>query len=284
MSGGSRSTATRCSAVPRRASTQRTSHAACGAGDHGHRHGVPPVPKRTRRALPVGLASGRLWPQGVPGARTRRILPMHAAADPGRRNGGTPVAGADAHRGGRGAFRQARRPTGRFLRVMSDTSEGLVVTHGGVDLRARLRHPVWIFYGVAALLLVAFGVSLVVRPVGQTWSFVDNWLVDAFEVAVALACLAGAVRKSTGRRLGAGARPRVAVLGRRRRHLDVEPDVLGLPGRRPLPRHVPTGLRGPPDPGALLHRTVPGQRLARRRHRRTRGGGRRVPPSPSTPS
>ena len=82
---------------------------------------------------------------------------------------------------------------------MSDASVGVAGRRGGGDLRGRLRDPVWIFYGVAAVLLVAFGVSLVVRPVGHTWSFIDTWLVDAFEVAMALACLAGARRKSTGR-------------------------------------------------------------------------------------
>jgi len=82
---------------------------------------------------------------------------------------------------------------------MSNATAGVASTRGGGDLRAHLRDPAWIFYGVAAVLMVAFGVSLLIRPVGHTWAFVDTWLVDVFEVTMALACLAGALRTSTGR-------------------------------------------------------------------------------------
>jgi len=69
----------------------------------------------------------------------------------------------------------------------------------GATLRARLRDPAWVFYGLAGLLLAAYAVTLFVRPTGQSWSFVDNQLVDAFEVAVALACLARGVTRRPGR-------------------------------------------------------------------------------------
>ena len=82
--------------------------------------------------------------------------------------------------------------------VSPDTST-MAPTPGRAGLGALLGNPVWAFYGVAAVVLVAFGVTLVVRPVGQSWSFVDNQLVDTFEVVVALACLARAVSRRPGR-------------------------------------------------------------------------------------
>jgi len=54
-------------------------------------------------------------------------------------------------------------------------------------------------YVVAALLALAFVVTLLIRPVGQAWPAVDNWGVDSFEVVVALACLARALVPRPGR-------------------------------------------------------------------------------------
>ena len=72
----------------------------------------------------------------------------------------------------------------------------------------RLGNPVWILYGLATVVLVAYGVSLFVRHPGQAWPFVDNQLVDAFEIVLALGCLARAFGPRPGRgpalALGAG--------------------------------------------------------------------------------
>ena len=68
--------------------------------------------------------------------------------------------------------------------------------------------PVLAFYGVALVLLLGFGASLLVRHAGQVWPVIDNQLVDAFEVIVALGCLARGLRRGEGRgtalALGAG--------------------------------------------------------------------------------
>ena len=80
-------------------------------------------------------------------------------------------------------------------------------TAGRADDRERPR-LVLAFYVGAVALLVAYAVSLLVRPSGHGWSLVDNQLLGAFEVALALGCLAGALRLREGRRislvLGAG--------------------------------------------------------------------------------
>ena len=72
----------------------------------------------------------------------------------------------------------------------------------------RVPTPVLAFYGVALVVLVAFGTSLVVRPGGPVWRVIDNEFVDAFEVIVALGCLARGLRRDKGRgtalALGAG--------------------------------------------------------------------------------
>ena len=54
-------------------------------------------------------------------------------------------------------------------------------------------------YEVAGALAVAYAASLVVRPTGRAWPALDNWSVDAFELAVALLCLVGARVPRSGR-------------------------------------------------------------------------------------
>lgn len=63
-------------------------------------------------------------------------------------------------------------------------------------------------YATAGLLLTLYACTLLIRPVGQVWPIVDNGLVDSFEVALALGCLASALAQRSGRvgaiALGAG--------------------------------------------------------------------------------
>ena len=57
-------------------------------------------------------------------------------------------------------------------------------------------------YGVAAVLLAAYASTLLLRRTGQFWPLLDNWAVDAFEVSVALLCLARALLVRPGRAVG----------------------------------------------------------------------------------
>jgi diguanylate cyclase len=70
------------------------------------------------------------------------------------------------------------------------------------DSGSQLDRRAVVAYAVAALLLVLYGYTLLIRPVGQSWPLVDNQLVEAFEVLVALACLAGGLARRSVR-LGA---------------------------------------------------------------------------------
>jgi diguanylate cyclase (GGDEF)-like protein len=79
----------------------------------------------------------------------------------------------------------------------------------GTTNRERHRNRrVVVAYGAGALLLVAYACTLLIRPVGQGWPLIDNQLVEAFEVLVALGCLAGGLVQRGGRlgafSLGAG--------------------------------------------------------------------------------
>ena len=73
---------------------------------------------------------------------------------------------------------------------------------GGIDRRAA------VVYACAGLLLTVYAGTLVFRPVGRVWPIVDNGLIDAFEVALALGCLTCVVVGQSGRvgttALGAG--------------------------------------------------------------------------------
>ncbi len=91
--------------------------------------------------------------------------------------------------------------------MVAQISEGTGNTNGRA-LGVHRRDPVLVFYLCATLVLVAYAGTLFARHSGQTWPLIDNWLVDAFEVALALGCLAGALSRRTGRSvplaLGAG--------------------------------------------------------------------------------
>ncbi len=65
-------------------------------------------------------------------------------------------------------------------------------TAGDIDRRAVAA------YASAGLLLTVYACTLIIRPVGKVWPIVDNGLVDAFEVAVALGCLASALVRRSG--------------------------------------------------------------------------------------
>ena len=54
-------------------------------------------------------------------------------------------------------------------------------------------------YAAAAVLLLVYGVSLLLRVHGQTWSWIDNWGVDGLEVVLACFCLGRVVVRASGR-------------------------------------------------------------------------------------
>ncbi len=88
---------------------------------------------------------------------------------------------------------------------MAQTDTRETADHGA---RRSLRDPVLVLYLVATALLALYAVTLVTRPTGHLWSVIDNQLVDAFEVVLALGCLARACSRRPRRRiallLGAG--------------------------------------------------------------------------------
>jgi diguanylate cyclase (GGDEF)-like protein len=54
-------------------------------------------------------------------------------------------------------------------------------------------------YAATAVLLLAYGTSLLLRRHGQTWVWLDNWGVDGLEVALACICLGRAAVRGPGR-------------------------------------------------------------------------------------
>jgi diguanylate cyclase (GGDEF)-like protein len=76
------------------------------------------------------------------------------------------------------------------------------------DPSAQINRRAAVAYAAAGLLLAAYACSLLIRPVGHSVPFVDNQLVDAFEIVMALGCLASACAQRTDRvaavALGAG--------------------------------------------------------------------------------
>ena len=66
--------------------------------------------------------------------------------------------------------------------------------------RARRDHPLVVAaYAVAGVFVVAFAASLLFRPVGRSWSFLDSWGVDGVELVLAALCLARARVHRPGR-------------------------------------------------------------------------------------
>lgn len=76
------------------------------------------------------------------------------------------------------------------------------------DPSERVDRRAAVAYGVGGLMLAAYACTLLIRPVGHSWPFVDNQLVDAFEIAMALGCLTSACAQRADRigslALGAG--------------------------------------------------------------------------------
>ena len=62
------------------------------------------------------------------------------------------------------------------------------------DDRAPMTPGISVAYSVLGLLLAAYVVMLLVYPNTQESSFLNNWVVDGFEVVVALLCIARAIR------------------------------------------------------------------------------------------
>jgi diguanylate cyclase (GGDEF)-like protein len=87
----------------------------------------------------------------------------------------------------------------RQAEVNSVNSLG-ALPRAGDTVDARRTHPlVAAGYACAAVLAVAYATSLVLRPTGRSWPFLDNWCVDAFELAVAGLCLARVRMRPPGR-------------------------------------------------------------------------------------
>ena len=162
----------------------------------------PPPPPGGREPLPLRQCGARLGP---PAART--------GSSDGSRG---PEAGHAFPAGGRPPdysvkqagpklFRQAGTPKRRL--PCGGTQGGGDRGCGGSRQRAR-RHPVPVLYVGATALLAVYAVTLLTRRTGQVWPPIGNELVAAFEVLVALGCLAGGLRRRPGRgislALGAG--------------------------------------------------------------------------------
>jgi diguanylate cyclase len=54
----------------------------------------------------------------------------------------------------------------------------------------RLRRCIWSVYAVLSALVVAYFASLLIRRTGQTWTWLDGWVVCAMEGVAALLCIA----------------------------------------------------------------------------------------------
>ncbi len=54
----------------------------------------------------------------------------------------------------------------------------------------RRRTALWVVYGVLSVLLLAYVLSEIFRPAGQTWPWLDNWAVAGFEFVGAGLCIA----------------------------------------------------------------------------------------------
>jgi diguanylate cyclase (GGDEF)-like protein len=63
----------------------------------------------------------------------------------------------------------------------------------------KLRRFIWGAYGVLGAILAAYFASLIIRRTGQTWTWLDGWLVCALEGVAAVLCIAHGLT-STARR------------------------------------------------------------------------------------
>ena len=73
-------------------------------------------------------------------------------------------------------------------------------------LRTALRTaPRWLWgvYGLFGILLVAYGVSLAIRPNGSNWTWLDGWSVVVWEIFVCAIAIARGVLNRRHRRSSA---------------------------------------------------------------------------------
>ena len=65
----------------------------------------------------------------------------------------------------------------------------------GLDATREARRTGWaaVVYGAFGVFLTCFVVVLVVHPQGWFWTFFVNWVIDGFEVLVAVMCLVRAL-------------------------------------------------------------------------------------------
>ncbi len=63
----------------------------------------------------------------------------------------------------------------------------------------RLSRTVWALYGLLAACLLAYLASVIIRPASDSWPWLDNWGVGAFEVAASALCFARAFTVRRGR-------------------------------------------------------------------------------------
>jgi diguanylate cyclase (GGDEF)-like protein len=77
----------------------------------------------------------------------------------------------------------------------------LSLGHRESNAPARRSSPalIWVVYGILALLLLAYFISLVVRSPQQTSTLVDGWMVVAFELIATCLCLARGFTLKRGR-------------------------------------------------------------------------------------
>jgi diguanylate cyclase (GGDEF)-like protein len=68
-----------------------------------------------------------------------------------------------------------------------------------VGMADRLTRRVWVVYGIAAVCVVAYVISQIVRQNGQTWPWLDNWTVPGFEIVVSALCFLRAAVRRRGR-------------------------------------------------------------------------------------
>ena len=63
----------------------------------------------------------------------------------------------------------------------------------------RATRAAWIAYGLMSVCLLAYVVSMIVRPAGESWPWLDNWGVAVFNIFGSLLCIARAAVSRKGR-------------------------------------------------------------------------------------
>jgi diguanylate cyclase (GGDEF)-like protein len=67
------------------------------------------------------------------------------------------------------------------------------------ELRDKARKLLWAAYVVCGVLLATYLVTVLARPNGTYWTWLDGWGIDAFEVLVSSLCIARGLLKRPGR-------------------------------------------------------------------------------------